>query len=241
MFKNIIEFFQSIKATIWLLCFLTGLLLAGAFIMPVRIEFESIHSIPLFDWLTKQPIAAVWWLWGAIAILILLTANTIFCSIESLIKKRKTTQWLLLISPQIIHIGFLFILLAHLFSSAGGFKGAAVAVEETSIIMPDSTTLLVKGINLNIDQRGFLRSWAVDIQYKSGSLLLQEDKILPNKPSIREGTGVYVKDLQAYPYKAILLEISKEPGAIWALIGGVVFTIGTVILVILKIRQSPDK
>jgi len=236
MFKKIIEFFLSIRTTIWVLWILTFILFAGAFIMPVRAEFESIHSIPLFKWLIKQPLAVVWWLWGAIGLLILLTLNTIFCSIESIIKKRKTTQWLILISPQIIHIGFLFILLAHLFSSAGGFKGSAIAFEGTSFRMPDNTILSVQKIDLNIDQRGFLRSWAVDIEYKSDDMVLKQDRILPNKPSIREGAGVYVKDLQAYPYKAILLEISREPGAIWALIGGIIFGIGTIILLALKMR-----
>ncbi len=236
MIKGIINFFLSVKTTVWILLIAIIALFAGAFIMPVREEFESIHSIPLFKWLMKQPLSAVWWLWLTIAILVILTLNTIFCSIESIIKKRKTTQWLLLISPQIIHIGFLFILLAHLFSSAGGFKGVAIASEGTSFSMPDNTILSVKRIDLNIDQRGFLRSWAVDIEYRSGDTVIKQDRILPNKPSVREGTGIYVKDLQAYPYKAILLEISREPGAIWALVGGIIFGIGTIILLFLKMR-----
>lgn len=238
MFRKILEFFISIRTTIWTSWILIGLLFAGAFIMPTRAEFQTIHSSPLLYWLTEQPLNVTWWLWGAIGILILLTINTIFCSIWSIIKKRKATHWLLLISPQIIHIGFLFILLAHLFSSIGGFKGFTGAMEGTSLKMPDNTVLSVTNISISIDRIGYIIDWAVDVDYRKDGEVIQKDRLLPNKPSFRGGTGVYVKDVRAYPFEAVLLEISSEPGAPWALIGGIVFTIGTIILVVLRIRQS---
>ena len=61
---------------------------------------------------------------------------------------------------------------------------------------------------------------------------------MPNKPSIYKGLGVYVKDLRAYPEKMVLLELSREPGAVWALIGGILFMIGTIMLIILKWKRD---
>lgn len=237
MLKNIIEFFLSLRTTIWLLCILIAVLFAGAFIMPARGEFQTIHSMPLFDWLREQSAGITWWLWCAVGILGFLTISTIACSIESIIKKRKGTQWLLLISPQVIHIGFLFILLAHLLSSTGGFMGNAVAREGTILKMPqDDLVLHIKNISLDIDPYGYLRNWHVDVEYISGQDAVIIDKIKPNKPSLKEGFNINVKDLQAFPQKAVLLQVSREPGAIWALIGGILFLAGTLTLIILKIK-----
>lgn len=238
MFKYILKFFLSLRTSIWLMWFIIAVLFAGAFIMPVKQEFQTIHAQPLFDWLKEQPLGITWWLWGAIGLLVFLTANTLFCSIESVIKKRRAAHWLLLISPQIIHIGFLFILLAHLLSSIGGFKGTAIAREGTILKMPNNVSMQVEKINISIDSLGYIRDWAVDIGYLSDNNIIKTDRIMPNKPSILEGMGVYVKDIQPYPFKAIMLEISREPGAIWALIGGILFALGTITLIILKMKRE---
>jgi len=37
----------------------------------------------------EMPVSISWWLWAAIAILSLLTANTVVCSIESIVRKRR--------------------------------------------------------------------------------------------------------------------------------------------------------
>lgn len=236
--KQALNFFLSLRTALWLLCLLIIMLFAGAVIMPAHHEFQSIYSMPLFEWMKVQSSGITWWLWASVIILVLLTANTLFCSIESIMKKRKVTQWLLLISPQIIHIGFLFILLAHLLSSLGGFKGNAVAQEGTALEIAGGTVMNVKSIDLQIDPRGYLTDWSVDVEFIAGGAVMQQDRLLPNKPSLYKGLNIHVKDLQAYPFKAILLEISREPGALWALAGGIIFMAGTITLIVLKMRRS---
>ncbi|MBI5409516.1 MAG: hypothetical protein HZA14_09140 [Nitrospirae bacterium] len=152
LLKHLLEFFLSLRTTLWFLGGLLFLLLAGAFVMPGQEEFQYLHSMPLFEWLQKQPFRITWWLWGVIAVLSILTVNTLFCSIESIFKKRKVTQWLLLISPQIIHIGFLFMLLAHLLSALGGSQEFAAAREGSLIkIDGDDQLLRVGSINTRFD------------------------------------------------------------------------------------------
>jgi len=238
MIKQAINFFISLKTAIWLLCLLIVMLLAGAVIMPANEEFQSIHSVPMLEWINEQPLGLTWWLWSSIGLLSLLTANTLFCSIDSIIKKRKVTQWLLILSPQIIHIGFLFILLAHLFSSAQGFKGYSAVAEGTALELKDKTILHIKNIRISFDNKGYLSDWAVDAEYIADGKTVKQDSIMPNKPSIYKGLGVYVKDLRAYPEKMVLLELSREPGAVWALIGGILFMIGTIMLIILKWKRD---
>lgn len=213
------------------------MLLAGAVIMPGNKAFQALHSIPLFEWIQRQPYTITWWLWCIIGVLVIITINTISCSIESIVRKRKVTQWLLLISPQIIHIGFLFMLLAHLLSSIGAYQEMVYGREGTSLRLAGSDTVMkVKDIDIRFDYYGYITDWQVDIDYTKGKDTLQTDIIKPNKPSTYNGLNVNVKNLRAYPEEVILIQLNREPGAIWALIGGILFMVGIVTLIALKIK-----
>jgi cytochrome c biogenesis protein ResB len=130
-------------------------------------------------------------------------------------------------------------LLAHLLSSIGGFKGVAVAREGAFLKMPDDDiTLNIKAINIDVDQYGYINDWEVNVEYISGQNKILKDRIKPNAPSLKEGFNINVKDLQAFPEKAVLLQVSREPGALWALIGGILFMAGTIILIVLKVKME---
>jgi len=234
IFKKILNFFLSLRTTLWFLGLLLVLFFVGAFIMPGNKAFQQLHSIPLFEWIRKQPVKDIWWLWGIIGVLAVIAVNTLFCSIDSIIKKRKVTQWLLLIAPQIIHIGFLFMLLAHLLSAFGASQRNANVMEGSRLSISNDTILKVDNINIDIDYYGYVTDWKVDVTYLSGNEILQTDRIMPNTPSVYRGFNVNIRNLKPYPQKIALLQINREPGAIWALAGGILFTIGIVILIALK-------
>lgn len=237
--KKILAFFLSLRTAIWVLVALLVFLLLGSFIMPRSAEFQSINDRPLFSWLRESSPGATWWLWGSIALLALLTANTLLCSAESLLRKKQARQWLLIISPQVIHIGFLFILLAHLISSAGSFRGLALAGEGSAFMLPtksDEIALRVRGISFELGPRGYMTDWGADIEYLSGDRVIKEARLAPNRPSFYAGLGIYLKEVRPYPVKACLLEVSREPGGVWAFAGAMLFVMGTATLVILKIR-----
>lgn len=236
--KNFINFFLSLRTSLWLLAIILVLLLSGAFIMPGREEFKALHSIPLFNWLTQQPLELTWWLWGLIFLLGLLACNTIFCSIDSIIKKRKVISWLLLISPQIIHIGFLFILLAHFLSSMGASQNAVTAMEGYSIPINEEVYLKINSINTDLDYYGYVTDWKVKVSYFTKERTLMNDTIRPNNPSLQMGFNINVRDIRAYPRKTILLQINREPGALWALTGGILFMTGIITLIALKIKME---
>lgn len=233
-----VNFLVSVRTSLWLVSILTLLLLAGAVIMPLREEFQSVHTVPLLLWIVGQPLSATWWLWVAIGLLGLLALNTIACSVESILRKRTVTNWLLLTAPQVIHAGFLLILFAHLMSSIGGFKGVAAVGEGAILDLPGGTSIEVRAIRLSIDTGGYLTDWTVDVAYMVSGSVVHEDRLRPNEPSFREGYGIYVKDLRAYPTRAVLLEVAREPGAVWALAGGILFTAGTALLLGLKMRRE---
>lgn len=240
LFKYILNFFLSLKTTLWLLGLLLVLFFAGAFIMPGNNAFQQLHSTPLFDWIFNQSLKDIWWLWGIIGVLAVIALNTLFCSVESIIKKRKVTHWLLLISPQIIHIGFLFMLLAHLLSAFGASQRNANVMEGSRLMISSDTILKVDKIDIDIDYYGYVSDWKVDVKYISGNDILQADRIMPNTPSVFNGFNVNIRNLKPHPQKIALLQINREPGAMWALAGGILLIIGIVILVAFK-RKMIDK
>ena len=238
LLKHITDFFFSLRTTLWLLGFSLVFMFAGAFIMPGRSEFQALHSTPLFEWIRNQPLKLTWWLWCLIGLLVVLTVNTLFCSIESIIKKGKVTQWLLLIAPQIIHIGFLFILLAHMLSGIGASQKTAAVNEGSYLKLSGDNILKVKSIDIRLNYYGHIEDWAVTVEYLSNGKMFQKDIIRPNNPSVRMGFNINVKDLRPYPVEAVLLQINREPGAVWALVGSVLFMAGIIILIAFKIKME---
>lgn len=236
--KKTIDFFLSLRTAILLILTMLCLLFYGAVALPLQKEFQALHEIPLFQWMLEHPAGITWWLWALIAVLSLLTANTLLCSIESVFRKRESRQWLLIISPQVIHIGFLFILLAHLFSSYGGFKGTAFAYRDTVFQLPNGLEVKFDDVKADIAPEGYIKDWSADISYFKDGDYQSSDVIRPNDPSLKEGLGIYIKEVRIAPFPVALIEVSREPGALWALIGGTLFLLGMSTLLVLKIRRE---
>jgi hypothetical protein len=236
--KNVIPFFLSLKTTMILLSGLLCLLLYGSLAMPLNQAFQLLTVEPLLSWMSESPLAITWWLWASICVLALLTVNTFFCSFASVIKRRISRQWLLVIAPQIIHAGFLFILLAHLLSSYGSFKGTAFVTRGSMLRLPNGLAVLFDSVNAVVDSSGYVRDWSAEVRYFEGGRQITRDVIQPNSPSFEKGLGIYIKTVRFGPYPVALIEVSKEPGAPWALAGGILFLVGTVSLLILKIKRE---
>jgi hypothetical protein len=239
--SNIARLFLSLRAAIWLLMALLCLLFYGSVVMPSHEEFQALHTLALFQWMAENSPGITWWLWAAIGITSLLTANTLLCSIESVVKKRSARQWLLVISPQVTHIGFLFILLAHLLSGYSSFRGTAIVYENSGLRLPNGNDLVFRKIDVDTDPMGYIKDWSASVEYFKDGASLGSDRIRPNSPSFRGGLGIYIKDVRFRPYPAAMIEVSREPGAIWALIGGILFMAGMIMLLLLKIKKEEAK
>ena len=238
MIRKIVRLLASLRTAIWLLLALLCILLYGSIIMPLREEFQGLHMAPLFQWLAESPAGVTWWLWAAIGVLSLLTANTLLCSVESIIKKSGTRNMLLVLSPQVIHIGFLFVLLGHLLSSYGSFKATAYVTQGTVLPLPNNESVVFGEIHADAGPSGYITDWSADIRYLKGGGLSRMDVIGPNSPSFHGGFGIYIKTVEFRPFPVALVELSRDPGAIWALVGGIFFLIGMAALLLLKIRRE---
>jgi hypothetical protein len=235
---KILKFSLSLRTAIWLLMALLLLLLYGSVVMPVHEEFQSLHAVPLFQWMAENSHGITWWLWAVIGVISLLSANTILCSIDSVVKKKSARKWIYVISPQVVHIGFLFILLAHLLSGYGSFRATAVVYENEGLRLPNGNDVLFRSINVEADRSGYMKDWSADVEYFQSGKSLGADSIRPNSPSFQDGLGIYIKDVQLQPYPVAMVEVSREPGAILALIGGVLFMAGMTTLLLFKIKKE---
>jgi hypothetical protein len=229
---------SSLRTTIWLLPILLALLFYGSIMMQGGEEYQSLQALPLFRWLLISPLSTTWWLWTAMGVLVLLTINTLICTLEAVVRKRRNKQLMVILSPQIIHAGFLFILLAHLLSSYGSVKGSAYVSEGTVLELSDKLNVRFERIGADSDPRGYITGWTVSIGYHRGERFLRDDLIRPNSPSFQDGFGIYVKAVRVSPYPVALVEVSREPGAIFALAGGILFVAGTIMLLIQKIWRE---
>jgi len=236
------NFFLSLKTTVWALFGLVIIFFIGSFMLPMHREvFSSMNDGLLFDWVENvaaQNLWQTWWFFAALAGLVLLTINTIACSIQAIKGKWQRADFLLRISPQIIHLGFLFILLAHLLGSGWGYKLSGMLPEGGVARLPEGRALFLQKIIVESDPAGYMRDWSAEVSLYENNAVVKRGTLGPNKPLFYNGAGVYLKSLSFERGPAALLLINKDPGAIWALIGSVLFMLGSITLLALKWKKE---
>src|SRR5512138_1621356 len=134
MLRNLYNRLASLTLGIWLLGGVMLFLAIGSFLQG---EGSTINEVPLLLWLREVPLAESWWLWVSLLLLAPLALNTVLCSIDSLSVKWQRGSFLTRIAPQAMHLGFLFIMVAHLQSASGSFKQAEQVGEGAAITFPD--------------------------------------------------------------------------------------------------------
>jgi len=230
VFEKLKNTLASLNLGLWLMAGVMVLMAVGSFVGGG--EGASINDLPLLVWLKETPLTATWWLWFTIALLALLAMNTILCSIDSLRRKYQKGNLLLLIAPQVMHLGFLFIALAHLFSAWGGFKQSMVVREGSVIGFPEGAQVQVLRLQAAFSPKGFPTDYSGEL--REVTAVGEVQTISPNHPYFLHGFGIYLKEVELYPEPAALIEIHREPGAPWALVGALLFTVGNVVLLAVR-------
>lgn len=224
--QNIYNRLASLTLGLWLLGGVMLLLAIGSFLQG---EGSSINEVALLDWLRETPFRESWWLWSAIALLAILALNTLLCSIDSLRMKWQNGSFWVRIAPQLMHLGFLFIMIAHLQSAYGGFKQAMQVEGGSAITFPDGSNVVFTDFAATYNRMGMPTAYSATLDCRSGGKVVTA-VISPNHPFFHQGHGIYIKDIAPPPMKAALVEVHKEPGAGMALAGGAVFTVANLIL-----------
>jgi len=236
------NFFLSIKTTVWTLLLLICFFFVGSFMMPLHREiFSSMNDDILLAWVARSSVDTIWytaWFFAAIGGLVLLTINTLVCSIQAVREKWSRSNVLLRISPQITHIGFLFILLAHLLGGVRGYRISGALPEGAVARLPEGQALYLRSVHADSDGRGFPRDWSAEVTLFANNEQVAQGTLGPNQPLLYKGMGIYMKSFEFEPRPYAVILIAKDPGAIWALVGGILFILGSVTLLALKWKKA---
>ena len=236
------NFFLSLKTSVWTLFGLVILFFIGSYMMPMHREvFSSMNDGLLFDWVENAAVPNLrqtWWFFAALAGLILLTLNTLVCSLQAVREKWSRADFLLRISPQVIHVGFLFILLAHLLGAGWGYRLSGTLPEGASAPLPEDRAIYVRNISASVDGNGYLTDWSAAVYIMEKGERVKVGILGPNQPLFYKGVGFYLKSLSNDGIPVAHLMVNKDPGAIWALLGSVLFMLGSITLLALKWKKS---
>jgi hypothetical protein len=232
------NFFLSLKTAVWTLFILVCLFFIGSAMMPAdRGLFGLMNEDLLLRWAfgpaLRSPLQT-WWFFASLFGLALLTTNTLVCGIQAVRGRWSRKEFLLRISPQIVHIGFLFILLAHLLSAASGYKVSGGMPEGAFARLPEERGLLLRQVTVKTDSAGYLQDWAANVSVYENDAIVKSGSLGPNQPLFYKGTGIYLKNVSFEGGPGAFILVAKDPGAVWALVGGVLFMLGSTLLLLLK-------
>lgn len=233
------RFLISTELCLGLLALICVIMATGSFRLGGE-HAAAINGMPLLSWLLEVPGAVSWWLWVTLVLIALLVLNTLLCSSDTLWSRRGQGGRASLLAPQLIHAGFLLIVLAHLLSALGSSLQAVEVREMMLADLPDGTRFGIAAISVNTSPQGMPLSFSSELV---PDLAKPAERVVvsPNHPWFCNGFGVYLKQAEAYPEKRALLEIHREPGASMALAGALFFTVGNVLLVVIRSKQRESE
>jgi len=222
------RFFLSLKTAFGLFFVFIVLAFIGSIMLPHNLAFFSgIDDTPLFRWLAENDrLVKTWWIYAMIVMLAMLAVSTIFCTIEALMKRMSRKNFILKISPQVMHIGVLFIMLGHLLTASFGLKLDLVLNRGEKKEVMEGKALLLQDVSVTTDENGYDIDWQARLSWFEDGRVYRDVILRPVHPLYFGQTGLYIKAVTMEPDKSALIRVCRDPGALWALVGGVLLTLG---------------
>jgi hypothetical protein len=236
------NFFLSLKTTVWTLLGLICVFFLGSYLMPVyRDVHGDMNDRLLFQWVEQNALDHPWetsWFFASVAGLVLLTVSTIVCSVKAIKGRWSREDFLIRIAPQVVHLGFLCILLAHLLGAGWGYRISGMLPVESYAKLPDNRILYLNDLRPIVDDRRNLKDWTAAIAIFENDQRVASGVLGPNAPLFYKGMGIYLKSFDLQERPVAFLMVNRDPGAIWALAGSVLFILGTTVILSLKWKKT---
>jgi len=168
MIKKIINVLGDIDLTFWLLLGVTCLFIIGSFYSFMDYAFfESLDTMNIQNWLRENASAfpeKVWWVVALFFVLGVLGINTFLCAcarIGSLLKRRKkipTKNFLIALTPSLVHILFIVLLIGHLLTFTLGTYQRIPISNGSIITLPHQEPIKILNITLqNFPEKSLLK------------------------------------------------------------------------------------
>lgn len=155
--KRILEFAGDLRFAFWLILSAGVVMWAGSIYSTMNYTLiNSLNGVPLAGWFSVQGIenlSVTWWIPVLFLIFALLGINTIACTLNrvmALLPRRKSIglkRFLVLISPSVIHILFIFMLAGHLLSFTAVTQDRIPVTQGDKIQIRGAGSIEVKSIS----------------------------------------------------------------------------------------------
>lgn len=227
--RSVIRFFLSIKTAFGFFLVLSVICFYGSLSLPGNLAFFSgIDDTPLFRWLGEaKGFTTTWWIWLFIAVLAVLALNTMVCTVEALLFRLNRRALIVKLSPQVMHVGVLFIMLGHLLTASLGVKlDIDLAQGETKRVEGNASVTL-ENVSVTEDENGYVIDWEAKLRWLKDGKGTGIMSLRPSRPLYVGGYGLYSKSvLVDKEGSSALIRVSRDPGALWALLGGLMLCVG---------------
>ncbi len=216
--KFLWKFFVSTRLAIVLSLLIVVDVLIGTFLLSAYADaFGMINLEVFFFWLFDTGINNIrltWWLFLLLALMTLLTLNTVACLIDSLaaivVRRRKGHAIARRLLSQAVHIGFVIVLVGHLMSSATGFRTADYQLAEgATVAMPGDQGLSLRLNRLDVaySENGSMEQMDAVLSLLAGDQVVKEQITRLNEPLLYRGNAIYIKHHGETP-RGIRLRVS---------------------------------
>lgn len=229
--KALTRLFLSLKTTFAIFLAFIVLAVIGSLSLVNNLAFFSgVDDTPLFRWLlTADDLRKTWWMYALIIALAFLAVNTIFCTVESVLKKIGGRNLMLKLAPQVMHVGVLFIMLGHLMTASLGFKADVSVGKGVVTDLFEGGAIFLEDIRVETDTNGYITNWEALVRWHEGGSRSERRSLRPAQPLYFGKVGLYARSVANEPEPSALIRVSRDPGAPWALLGGFLLALGGVI------------
>jgi hypothetical protein len=233
--KAIWELLISLKTVFGLFALSIVICFIGSVMLPSHLAFFSgIDDTPLFRWLSEAGDKGLtWWIYALIVSIAGLAVSTVACTVDALIKSTGRTL-LFRLSPQIMHAGVLFVMLAHLLTAGWGLREDVDIEKGERASMGRGVEVVLKDVGSGLDEEGYYTSWEAELEFYIDGKAIGADTLRPVEPVYAGGLGLFFKTFKeggkGRP-PAVVIRVVDDPGALWALLGGFLVTLGGVCFV----------
>jgi hypothetical protein len=227
--KALLGFFLSLKTAFGFFLFFAAVCFYGSLSLSGNLAFFSgIDDTPLFRWLAEaKAFGTTGWIYLFIAALVLFAVNTLICTGEALLLRLGRTNLIARLSPQVMHIGVLFIMLGHLLTASLGVKVDVDLMKGERKHVSDSAVLALDDVAVREDANGYPVDWEASLRWIEKGRDEVPLRLRPVRPLSIGGFGLFSRSVTVdRKGSSALIRLSRDPGAAWALFGGVLLCLG---------------
>lgn len=227
--RSVVRFFLSIKTAYGFCLFFVAVLFIGTLSLPNNLAFFSgIDDTPLFVWLAEaKEYGTTWWIYALIAGFALFALNILFCTGEFALSRLGGANLVARLSPQVMHIGALFVMLGHLLTASLGVKLDIDLKRGETKRVAGTSSIFLADVRESADENGYAVDWEANIRWIEDGATSEVMKLGPARPVYTGNYGIYSKSVAVSADGAsALFRVSRDPGAGPALFGGILLCLG---------------